>query len=86
VARAMFDGDITNDSYLPEKLKKPRILTLMQKIKVVEDPAFTARPGDSHTRITATLADGGRVSREVYDIAGFAGKPMQSLDVDRKFP
>jgi len=49
VARAMFDGNITNDSYVPEKLKEPRILAFMQKIKVVEDPAFTARAGDSPT-------------------------------------
>jgi 2-methylcitrate dehydratase len=85
VARAMFDGDITNDSYIPVKLKEPRILAFMQKIKVVEDPGFTARAADSPTRITATLADGERVIREVSDIPGFAGKPMQRPDVDRKF-
>jgi 2-methylcitrate dehydratase len=85
VARAMFDGEITNDSYTSEKLKEPRILAFMQKIKVVEDPAFTARRGDTPTRISATLADGRRVSREVIDIPGFAGKPMQRQDVDHKF-
>jgi 2-methylcitrate dehydratase len=85
VARAMFDGDITNYSYTSEKLKEPRILAFMQKIKVVEDPGFTARVGDSPTRITATLSDGRRVSREVNDIPGFAGKPMQRPDVDNKF-
>jgi 2-methylcitrate dehydratase len=85
VTRAMFDGDITNESYTPEKLKEPHILGFMQKIKVVEDPAFTARPGDSPTRISATFVDGRRVSREVIDIPGFAGKPMQRPDVDRKF-
>jgi 2-methylcitrate dehydratase len=37
------------------------------------------------TRITAILADGQRVSREVDDIPGFAGKPMQRKDIDRKF-
>jgi len=85
VARAMFEGGITNESYSLEKLKEPRILAFMQKIKVVEDPAFTARPGDSPTRISATFADGRRVSREVIDIPGFAGKPMQRPDIDRKF-
>jgi 2-methylcitrate dehydratase len=85
VARALFDGEITNDSYLPEKLKEPRILAFMQKIKVVEDPAYTARPADSPTRITASLADGRRITREVNDIPGFPGKPMQRPDVNRKF-
>ncbi len=85
-ARAMFDGDITNDSYAPEKLKEPRILAFMQKITVAEDPVLTARIGDAvPTRITAILADGQRVSREVNDIPGFAGRPMQRPDIDRKF-
>src|SRR6266850_2145074 len=85
-ARATFDGDITNDSYAPAKLKEPHILAFMQKITVVEDPELTARVGDAvPTRITAILADGGRVSREVNDIPGFAGKPMQRPDIDRKF-
>jgi 2-methylcitrate dehydratase len=85
-ARAMFDGDITNDSYAPAKLKEPRILAFMQKITVAEDPVLTARTGGAvPTRVTAILADGRRVTREVNDIPGFAGKPMQRPDVDRKF-
>jgi len=85
-ACAMFDGDITNDSYASAKLKDPRILAFMQKITVAEDPALTARVGDAvPTRITAIFADGQRVSREVNDIPGFSGKPMQRPDIDRKF-
>jgi 2-methylcitrate dehydratase len=85
-ARAMFDGDIANDSYAPAKLKEPRILAFMQKITVAEDPALTARTGGAvPTRITAILVDGQRVSREVNDIPGFAGRPMQRPDIDRKF-
>src|SRR5207247_8926903 len=84
-ARAMFDGDITNDSYAPAKLKEPRILAFMQKITVAEDPELTARVGDAvPTRITAILADGQRVSREVNDIPGFAGKAMPRPEIDRK--
>ena len=82
----MFDGDITNDSYAPAKLKEPRILAFMQKITVAEDPVLTARTGGAvPTRITAILADGQRVSRELNDIPGFAAKPMQRPDIDRKF-
>ena len=85
-ARAMFDGDITNDTYAPAKLKEPRILAFMQKITVAEDPVLTARTGGAvPTRITAILADGRRVTREVNDIPGFACKPMQRPDIDRKF-
>jgi len=58
----------------------------MAKVTDVDDPELTARVGDAvPTRITAILPDGRHVSREVNDITGFAGKPMQRPDIDRKF-
>jgi 2-methylcitrate dehydratase len=85
-ARAMFDGDITNDSYAPAKLREPRILAFMRNIKVAEDPALTARVGAAvPTRVTAILADGGRVTREVDDVPGFVNRPMGRPDIERKF-
>src|SRR2546426_8104880 len=85
-ARAMFDGDITNASYLPAKLREPRILAFMRKITVKEDPALTARVGAMvPTRVTAILADGKRVSSEVDDVPGFPGRPMSRAEVERKF-
>ncbi|HEY6240168.1 MAG TPA: MmgE/PrpD family protein, partial [Burkholderiales bacterium] len=85
-ARAMFDGDITNDSYTLEKLRDPRILAFMRNITVKEDPALTARVGAAvPTRVTAILADGRRISREVDDVPGFPGRPMNRADTERKF-
>jgi 2-methylcitrate dehydratase len=82
----MFDGDITNDSYTPQKLSDPRILAFMRRITVKEDPVLTARIGTKvPTRVTAILAGGQRVSREVDDVPGFAGRPMTRAEVDRKF-
>jgi 2-methylcitrate dehydratase len=86
VARAMFDGDITNASYAPDKISDPRILDFMKKITVWEDPAFVAlRPKPTSNRITATLDDGRTVSRQVDDLPGFAGRPLERDDVERKF-
>ncbi len=85
-ARAMFDGDITNDSYLPAKLREPRILAFMRKITVKEDPALTARVGAMvPTRVTAILSDGQRISSEVDDVPGFPGRPMNRAEVEKKF-
>ena len=85
-ARAMFDGDITNDSYAPEKLRDPRILAFMRRVTVKEDPVLTARVGAMvPTRVTAILTDGQRVSIEVDDVPGFPGRPMNRADVERKF-
>jgi len=84
-ARAMFDGDITNESFAAEKFRDPAVLTFMQKIKVAEDPALTARGGTAvPTRVTAILADGQRVSREVDHAPGFAARPMSRNEVERK--
>jgi 2-methylcitrate dehydratase len=86
VARAIFDGNITNESYAPAKLRDPRILAFMQKIKVIEDPAFATPPGNApSTRITATLDDGRRVARQVDNMPSFPGQPISRSDVERKF-
>jgi 2-methylcitrate dehydratase len=86
VARAMFDGDITNESYAPQKLRDPKILAFMQKIAVKEDPAFATPSGNApSTRVTATLDDGRQVVRQVDDMPGFPGHPMERTDAERKF-
>jgi 2-methylcitrate dehydratase len=84
-ARAMFDGDITNESFAPDMFSDPRILAFMQKITVREDPDLTARVGAAPTRVTAILADGQRISREVDYAPGFAERPMNRSEVERKF-
>jgi 2-methylcitrate dehydratase len=83
-ARAMFDGDITNESFAPHMFSDSRILAFMQKITVSEDPDLTARVG-APTRVTAILADGQRISREVDFAPGFAERPMNRSEVERKF-
>jgi 2-methylcitrate dehydratase len=86
VARAMVDGDIGNDSYAPEKLRDPRILAFMRRITVQEDPGFAKPNGNAPpSRITATLADGREIVRQVDDMPGFPGKPMTRAEVERKF-
>src|ERR1700733_13490154 len=83
-ARAMFDGDITNESFAPSMFGDPRILAFMQKITVHEDPVLTARAG-APTRVTAILADGQKITREVDYAPGFAERPMNRSEVERKF-
>jgi MmgE/PrpD C-terminal domain/MmgE/PrpD N-terminal domain len=85
-ARAMFDGDITNESFAPHMFRDPRVLAFMQKITVREDPVLSARVGAAvPTRVTAILVDGQRISREVDHAPGFAQRPMNRSEVELKF-
>src|SRR5262249_8613689 len=85
-ARAMFDGEVDNDSYAPERLRDPRLLAFMRKITVQEDPSFAGSRGNAPpTRITAILDDGRRIAREVDTMPGFPGQPTTRADVERKF-
>ncbi len=85
-ARAMFDGDISNESFAEQKFRDPAVLAFMQKIEVSEDPALTARTGGAvPTRVTATLSDGKQITREVDHAPGFAARPMNRSEVERKF-
>jgi len=85
-ARAMFDGDITSESFSQQKFRDPAVLAFMQKIKVSEDPALTARTGGAvPTRVTAILSDGQRITHEVDHAPGFAARPMNRSEVERKF-
>jgi 2-methylcitrate dehydratase len=66
--------------------RDPRILAFMQKIKVSEDPILTARVGGAvPTRVAAILLDGQRISSEVDYAPGFAARPMNRGEIERKF-
>jgi len=85
-ARAMFDGNLTSESFAEQKFRDPAVLAFMQKIKVSEDPVLTARTGGAvPTRVTATLTDGRKISREVDHAPGFAQRPMSRADLEAKF-
>lgn len=85
-ARAMLDGDIHNGSYTAEKLAEPRVVALMRKTTVQEDPAFAKPKGNApSTRLTVRLAAGREIVHEVNDMPGFPGQPMSRTDIERKF-
>jgi 2-methylcitrate dehydratase len=85
--RAMVDGDITNESYADANLRDPKILALMQKVTVKADPAFARQPKGNApaTRLTATLTDGSSVVRQVDDMPGFPGLPLDRAGMEHKF-
>ncbi|MBV8393856.1 MAG: MmgE/PrpD family protein [Alphaproteobacteria bacterium] len=84
--RAMVDGDVTNETYAPAKLKDPKVLAFMQKVTAKEDPAFAKPKGNAPpTRLAATLTDGRVVSKQIDDMPGFPGQPMTRDQMSRKY-
>ena len=86
VACALLDGDVTVDTYAPARLRDPRVLAVMDRTTVEEDPALTALfPRHLANRVTVTLRSGRRVTREVVSGPGSVETPMTDADVERKF-
>ncbi|WP_158742966.1 MmgE/PrpD family protein [Acidisphaera sp. L21] len=86
VARSLLDREITSASYSPQALNDPKVLALLAKLTVEEDPALTKiYPQKLPTRVTVTLDDGRVLAEQVDDLPGFGGRPMTRDDVEAKF-
>ncbi|BAS26613.1 MmgE/PrpD family protein [Limnochorda pilosa] len=85
VAVALVDGDVTPASFEPGRIQDPALHALIQKIRVVEDPAFTAGyPDDIPTQIELTAA--GRTYTERVDAPlGHHHHQMDQAAVEAKF-
>lgn len=64
VARALLDGKITSRTYDEADFGDARVLELIDKITVREDPELTAQMPSLANRVTITLKDGQTLSRE----------------------
>jgi 2-methylcitrate dehydratase len=90
--RGLVDGDITVSSFSPEKIADPALRPLMAKVKIRENPEWTAeyRPegldiaGNPHVHIAITRKDGEVFERELTYPRGHTLNPMTKEDVDHK--
>jgi 2-methylcitrate dehydratase len=77
--------DISNDSYAAEQVRDPRVLALIGKTTVKEDPAFATSGGHAPpTRVTAILKDGRHIAHQIDDMPGFPGQPMTRAQVSQQ--
>jgi 2-methylcitrate dehydratase len=83
VARALLDGDITLESYSPQRIADPRVSVLMSRTRVTEDPALTKLfPQHLANRVSVSLR---ALTREVISGPGSLETPMSDADFERKF-
>jgi 2-methylcitrate dehydratase len=85
-AVALIDGNVTRESFSDERLKDPQVLGLVAKMKVLRDPALTARyPRGIPNRLVVTLTDGRKLTAENEFPCGHDQCPMTDAQVTDKF-
>ncbi len=86
LAVAALDGDVQPAQLTPQRINKPDVQDLLQKVKVRPDDVFTSRyPGEVPSRVTVRLKGGKSYSHEVTDYPGFATRPFTWEESARKF-
>jgi 2-methylcitrate dehydratase len=86
VAVALLDGDVTLNSFDEPRLADPRILDLLDKTTIAEDPALNeGYPEGIPNRLTVTLEDGTVLDKRVDFPRGHARNPMTDDEVVAKF-
>jgi 2-methylcitrate dehydratase len=86
LALALLDGEISQASFVPERVLDPALRPLMNRIAITENPDFTkAFPAEIRCRLTIRRRSGGEVVAEQAYPRGHAMNPASDADLDRKF-
>ncbi len=85
-AVALLDEQVLPPQYLPERIARPDVQGLLRKVSVRPEETFSKRfPAEMPVRITFTLKDGRKLSKEKRDYEGFLTRPMQWEGIQKKF-
>ena len=86
IAVAILDGQVMPAQYLPERIRRKDVQTLLRKVTVRPVNAFSHRfPDEMPTRIQIRLKNGLMLAKEKNDYEGFQTHPMQWKTVVEKF-
>jgi 2-methylcitrate dehydratase len=86
ISAAILDGNVMPEQYLPERIVRADIQTLLRKIKVRPNEEYTRRfPQEMPCKLTVTLADGRTLVKGKRDYEGFITHPMSLETVTQKF-
>lgn len=85
-AVALVDGEVTLDSYRPERLRDPALRSLMQRIEIQEDPAIRDLGGGRQPfEIRITMQDGRELCADGEFPHGDWTRPASDAEIDAKF-
>jgi 2-methylcitrate dehydratase len=86
IAAAILDGNVLPPQYLPERIVREDIQTLLRKIQVRPNEDYSRRfPNEMPCKLTVTLRDGRTLIKEKRDYEGFITHPMSWETVAQKF-
>src|SRR5262249_45763094 len=86
VAVAILDDQVMPDQYRPERIERPDVQSLLNKIRVRPSADYSRRfPEEMPCRVTVVLNDGRILTKEKRDYEGFLSRPMSWETVARKF-
>ncbi|HKO29256.1 MAG TPA: MmgE/PrpD family protein [Solirubrobacteraceae bacterium] len=86
LAVAMLDGQVLPEQYRPERIRRPDVQDLLQRVEVRPDRELTSRFGAEHpVRLRVHLRDGSVLTREQSDWEGFHTRPMGWQPLIAKF-
>jgi len=83
----LLDGDVFIDQFAESRLGDPRVMALIERIRIAHDPAFDAGgAGTRHAvRVEAELNDGKTWTENVDQRRGSSRYPLTRADIERKF-
>jgi 2-methylcitrate dehydratase len=86
VAVALLDGEVMPAQFSPDRIRRPDVQTLLQKVHVRPMEDLSRRfPQELPCRVTLTLSDGRTVFLEKRDYEGFTSNPASWKTVAKKF-
>jgi 2-methylcitrate dehydratase len=86
VAAALADGEMTDRQFALDRIRDPKLLALVQKVKVIRHTELSAAyPGAVGNIVTVTRRDGRSFTKRVDHACGHARNPMSDELVEKKF-
>jgi 2-methylcitrate dehydratase len=86
VAVALLDDRVLPEQYLPERILRDDVQTLLNQVSVVPDKTYSERfPDEVGCKITITTRDGRKFVKEKRDYEGFLTRPSTWETVENKF-
>ena len=86
LAVALLDGQVMPEQFLLDRIRRPDVQQLLQRITVRADPELSRRfPAEEPCRIVARLSDGRTLRCEKDDYAGYRTRPLDWAAVRAKF-